>query len=247
MKFKQFIIETSTLDWNSVRSKYTLENNNYARIDIFNNAGAVGYIEWDVDDGEIQKVFVGKPYRRQGVGTYLWELVEKWTSENNMTEPEHSSKRTFEGDAWAKSIGGHIPDITDDIDGWTTRQIQSMKGNHQMKLKEFLLAEEKLSKLEKLQQSKPEKFQPISKLGTSWSKVLKWVEKTLGTKDLVCSYDIDAIEDFESISSLGSKGDYHYDDKEGKNWFFISKDKNAVRYIRKTGSDQFDMYFLKAK
>lgn len=118
--FRQFIMEA--LDWDSVKSKYTLdENNNQHRIDVFNDSGALGYIEWDIDDGEIQKVFVGRPYRRQGLGTHLWELAVEHAQKHDLVEPEHSSRRSKEGDDWAKSIGGHIPDLTDDIDGWSTR------------------------------------------------------------------------------------------------------------------------------
>lgn len=109
-----------SFDWDSLRSKYS-ETEELHRIDLFNSGGAVGYIEWDKDTGEIEKVFVGKPYRRQGLGTELWELAVKHAEKHGTVEPEHSSRRTKEGDAFARSIGGHIPDLTDDVDGWSTR------------------------------------------------------------------------------------------------------------------------------
>jgi Acetyltransferase (GNAT) domain len=106
-------------DVDDLRSKYT--NDGDHRIDVFNNSGAVGYIEWDSSDGEVIKIFVGKPYRRQGVATHLWELATEWAENNNELPPEHSSRRSKEGDEFAKSIGGYIPDLTDDIDGWSSR------------------------------------------------------------------------------------------------------------------------------
>lgn len=107
-------------NWDELKSKYS-STENLHRIDLMNKKGAVGYIEWDMDSGEVEKVYVGTPYRRLGVGTHLWELAVDWAKEHDQVEPEHSSRRTKEGDAFARSIGGHIPDLTDDIDGWSTR------------------------------------------------------------------------------------------------------------------------------
>lgn len=117
--FKEFLLETD-IDFDSLKTKYSMKLNKH-RIDVFNSNGAVGYIEWDADDGEIEDIHVGKPYRRQGVGTHLWELAVEWSKENDALEPEHSSRRSKAGDAFARSIGGHLPDLTDDIDGWASR------------------------------------------------------------------------------------------------------------------------------
>jgi GNAT superfamily N-acetyltransferase len=116
--FKQFIGEAE-FDLASLRHKYSNKDSNH-RIDVFNDSGAVGYIEWNENDGEIEHLFVGGPYRRKGVATRLWELATDWAKGNDAVEPEHSSRRSREGDAWAKSIGGYIPRITDDVDGWTS-------------------------------------------------------------------------------------------------------------------------------
>jgi GNAT superfamily N-acetyltransferase len=121
ISFKQFLLDdTNKIDFNDLKSKYTASDDTH-RIDVFNSSGAVGYIEWGNEDGEIEKVFVGRPYRRQGVGTHLWDLAVEWAMKNNAVEPEHSSGRSKEGDAFARSIGGYIPDLTDDIDGWSRR------------------------------------------------------------------------------------------------------------------------------
>lgn len=107
-------------DWDSLKQKYTFsEDDNSHKISLSNKSGAVGYIEWDIDDGEVQKIYVGIPYRRLGVGTHLWELATDWANDNDAVAPEHSSKRSRDGDAFAQSIGGHIPDLTDDVDGWS--------------------------------------------------------------------------------------------------------------------------------
>jgi GNAT superfamily N-acetyltransferase len=118
--FRQFIKEQ--LDWDSIKTKYSKdENYNVHRIDVFNNTGALGYIEWDIDDGEIQKIFVGDKIRRLGLGTHIFELAQDYAEEHSLVEPEHSSRRSFEGDAWANAVGGRVPGLTDDIDGWSSR------------------------------------------------------------------------------------------------------------------------------
>lgn len=118
--FKQFIKEA--LDWDSIKWKYSIdENYNVHRIDIFNNTGALGFIEWDIDSGEIEKIFIGDKIRRLGLGTHLWELAKDYAEEHDLSEPEHSSRRSREGDGWAQAVGGRVPDLTDDIDGWSSR------------------------------------------------------------------------------------------------------------------------------
>jgi GNAT superfamily N-acetyltransferase len=108
------------MDWDTLKFNHS-ENNDHNRLDFFNKNGAVGYIEWSKDDGEIEKIFVGEPYRRKGVGTYIWEIAVDWAKENDQPEPEHSSRRSYDGEMFAQSIGGYIPNLTDDIDGWTSR------------------------------------------------------------------------------------------------------------------------------
>ena len=109
-----------SIDFDTLKSKYTKTDDSH-RIDAFNESGAVGYIEWNDDDGEVDRVFVGRPYRRLGVGTRLWELATEWAEKHDAVPPEHSSTRSEEGDAWARSIGGHIPSLSDDVDGWSSR------------------------------------------------------------------------------------------------------------------------------
>lgn len=115
--FKQFL--TEAVHWESMKSRYS-STDDLHRIDLSNKSGAVGYIEWDRDDGVVSNIFVGKSYRREGVGTYLWELATDWAEENDANPPEHSTARTKDGDAFAHAIGGHVPDLKDDVDGWSS-------------------------------------------------------------------------------------------------------------------------------
>jgi GNAT superfamily N-acetyltransferase len=108
-------------DWESLNYKHseTLYGDN--RLDFFNKHGVVGFIEWDTDDGEVSKIYVGEPYRRKGIATYIWEAATEWAEQNNQPVPEHSSRRSYEGEQFARSIGGYVPRLTDDIDGWSSR------------------------------------------------------------------------------------------------------------------------------
>jgi GNAT superfamily N-acetyltransferase len=111
---------TASFDWDKLNYKHS-EDESYNRLDFYNNHGAVGYIEWSKDDGKVDKIYVGEPYRRKGVATYIWETATEWAEKNNQLAPEHSSRRSYEGEQLAQRIGGYIPRLTDDIDGWSSR------------------------------------------------------------------------------------------------------------------------------
>lgn len=108
-------------DFDLLKSRYS-NNDGTHRIDLSNPQGAVGYIEWDEDGGEVTKIYVGDKLRRRGVGTYLWELATEWSEQNGADPPEHSDRRSQDGDAFARAIGGYIPTLRDDVDGWSSRQ-----------------------------------------------------------------------------------------------------------------------------
>lgn len=108
------------LDWDTLKYKHS-EDESDNRLDFFCNKGAVGFIVWSKDDGEIDKIYVGEPYRRKGVATHIWETATEWAEQNNQPVPEHSSRRSYEGEQFAQSIGGYIPRLTDDVDGWTSK------------------------------------------------------------------------------------------------------------------------------
>jgi GNAT superfamily N-acetyltransferase len=113
--------ENIQFDWDSLKFKHT-EDEDSNRLDFYNNNGAVGYIEWSKSNGEVDKIYVGEPYRRKGVATYIWQTAEEWANQNGQPEPQHSSRRSKEGDEFARSIGGYIPRLTDDIDGWSSKE-----------------------------------------------------------------------------------------------------------------------------
>ena len=109
------------VDWDTLKYQFSETVNNEYKLTFFNKDGAVGYIEWDQDDGEVNKIYVGDIYRRQGVGRFIWDTAQEYAEQNKLTLPEHSSRRTEEGEHFAQSIGGYIPSLRDDIDGWSTR------------------------------------------------------------------------------------------------------------------------------
>lgn len=118
--FLNYIKES--FDWDNLKYQYSSpENYNLHRLDFFNKQGAVGYIEWDKDDGETEKIYVGEPYRRKGIASHIWEVATDWAKANKQLPPEHSSRRSKEGEAFAQSIGGYIPNLKDDIDGWSSK------------------------------------------------------------------------------------------------------------------------------
>jgi GNAT superfamily N-acetyltransferase len=120
MRFRDFFALLENSD--DLRYQYSSpENYNLHRLDFFNKNGAVGYIEWDKDDGEVEKIYVGDKLRRQGFGTHIWETAVEWAKTHNQLPPEHSSRRSKEGEAFAQHIGGYIPRLTDDIDGWSSQ------------------------------------------------------------------------------------------------------------------------------
>lgn len=105
-------------DWDTLRYKYIVDSNGDNRLDFFDKTGAVGYIIWSMEDGEVDKIYVGDNCRRKGLGTYIWDTATEFSEQKGLPPPEHSSRRSYAGDQFAKSIGGYIPSLTDDIDGW---------------------------------------------------------------------------------------------------------------------------------
>lgn len=83
------------------------------------DSGQVGRLVWDAEDGEISHLHVGEPVRRRGIATAMWETAHEEAKTRGITPPTHSSQRTQAGDSWARAVGGDVPDLTDDVDGWT--------------------------------------------------------------------------------------------------------------------------------
>lgn len=75
----------------------------------------VGFLEWEKTNGapasEILMVEVDPEHRRKGLATEAYRRSQEvaLASEGRIPIPIHSSWRTDEGDAWAKSIGDRLP------------------------------------------------------------------------------------------------------------------------------------------
>ena len=66
------------------------------------------YIDWE-PSGELYYIKVPVEYRRQGLATKLWKSAQEHARESGLPSLTHSSYRTNEGDAWAKSLGEKLP------------------------------------------------------------------------------------------------------------------------------------------
>jgi hypothetical protein len=123
--FKQFMENTETQydcpDWHTLNHKYTIDPYGDNRMDFFDRKGAVGFITWSMDDGEVEKIHVGDKCRRKGLGRHIWDTSTKYSEDNRLPTPKHSPRRSYLGNEFAKGIGGHIPRLTDDIDGWSSQ------------------------------------------------------------------------------------------------------------------------------
>jgi GNAT superfamily N-acetyltransferase len=76
-----------------------------------------GYLKWHVeDDGEILDLQVREDRRRRGVGRLLWEVAAEVAADRGWPAPRHSGTRTVVGDAWAASVGGELPALTEMTD-----------------------------------------------------------------------------------------------------------------------------------
>jgi GNAT superfamily N-acetyltransferase len=73
------------------------------------NGWNIGYIEWSARTGEIETLFTSQDVRRRGLATKLWFEALRLADVTGITKPVHSSRRTPDGDAWAKSLGDKLP------------------------------------------------------------------------------------------------------------------------------------------
>ena len=74
----------------------------------------MGQMTWWGQDkpvpGEIDKIDVEERFRRQGVATQMLEEARRVSGvDGNVPYPVHSTTRTAEGEAWAKSTGDKLP------------------------------------------------------------------------------------------------------------------------------------------
>ena len=75
----------------------------------------IGKLDWNATkSGQIADVFVEKPFRRRGIATEMFKHAQHISSQfDDVPPPTHNDRRTDEGDAWARSVGGVIPQKTE--------------------------------------------------------------------------------------------------------------------------------------
>ena len=72
----------------------------------------IGNLMWDHEG--VGDVYVNPEYRRRGIATEMWNVANREATSRGIIKPKHSGLRTDEGDAWARSVGGHLPPRKDD-------------------------------------------------------------------------------------------------------------------------------------
>ena len=79
-----------------------------------NTGNYAGEMEWHSrSDNRISNLVVNEEHRRQGVATGMWNYAHEMAkTTRGVKPPTHSSDRTDEGEAWAKAIGGNVPERT---------------------------------------------------------------------------------------------------------------------------------------
>lgn len=71
-----------------------------------------GHMCWEPRTGELCDIFVDFNIRRQGIATTMWETANIIAiTSSNVVTPKHSSTRSEDGDAWAWSVSGEIPEL----------------------------------------------------------------------------------------------------------------------------------------
>ena len=81
------------------------------------NYATVGRMGWNagpkrepgpVNRGEIEDIHVHSAYRRQGIASALYNVSRQMLP---YVKPTHSPERTHAGDAWARAVGGRLPNL----------------------------------------------------------------------------------------------------------------------------------------
>lgn len=65
----------------------------------------LGYIKWVAISGEIRMIWVNEAWQRRGLATHLYQTAQGITAGRIM----HSERRTADGEAWARHVGGDLP------------------------------------------------------------------------------------------------------------------------------------------
>jgi len=73
----------------------------------------VGQLLWDTHTGAIADVHVVPELQRRGIATSMWQKAHSLPSD--IIPPRHSVFRSDAGDAWARSVGGELPERDNDF------------------------------------------------------------------------------------------------------------------------------------
>jgi GNAT superfamily N-acetyltransferase len=66
---------------------------------------------WHKGEGTIFSVQVAPHLQRQGVATAMWHHARALAAERpDIVPPKHSQIRSGQGDAWARAVGGELPE-----------------------------------------------------------------------------------------------------------------------------------------
>jgi GNAT superfamily N-acetyltransferase len=86
------------------------ERNPYAGSSLDPGIRPIASLSWHHRTGEISGVYTVPEHQRQGVATALYQQGQEIASKTRgVPTPRHSEQRTRSGDAWARSVGGHLP------------------------------------------------------------------------------------------------------------------------------------------
>ena len=83
----------------------------YHLIQVHDKAGdPIGHIQWLTKTGEIHSIRVASAYQRRGIATAMYHMANQLSDEYGVVKPKHSNDRSDQGDKWAKSVGGDLPE-----------------------------------------------------------------------------------------------------------------------------------------
>ena len=73
----------------------------------------VGFLTFRDNDGRVEDIGVDDEHQQKGIGTGMWRHAQMLHKTGQIpVAPQHSDYRTPEGEAFAQSVGGHIPKNT---------------------------------------------------------------------------------------------------------------------------------------
>ena len=85
-----------------------------ASVHAFAHLLPVASLTWAVghdEEGDIGLVYVRPDWRRRGVATALMSVAVDLADANGWPAPRHVARRTPQGDAWARHVGGELPNL----------------------------------------------------------------------------------------------------------------------------------------